>query len=55
MRFIQILLFVYYLVVSLVSSFLNNVYLFILALERNFYMGVQFPPMAFLYLLIKIN
>ena len=60
MRFIQILLFVFCLVVSLVSSFLYNVYLFILALESSFYMGIRFPPIAFpfllkFYMVIKIN
>ena len=60
MRFIQILLFVYCLVVSPVSSFLYNVYLFILALESSFYMGIRFPPIAFpfllnFYMVIKIN
>ena len=48
MRLIQILLFLYCLVVSLVSSFLYNVYYIILALESSFYMGIQFSPIAFL-------
>ena len=34
-----------------VFSFLYNVQLFIWALESSFYMEIQFPPIAFLYLL----